>query len=109
MQCPLVTWTAGAAGCGLQQSSSSEGQQQPAQPSDCGSRACLAWRSPVLVCLLTTTLTTDLMGMVFDTALAIKERIYGNRIVLFAPLYLVRGGVFCMHSASHAAAAACSK
>jgi hypothetical protein len=31
----------------------------------------------------------DLMGMVYDTALAIKERIYGNRIVLFAPLYLV--------------------
>jgi hypothetical protein len=29
------------------------------------------------------------MGMVYDTALAIKERIYGNRIVLFAPLYLV--------------------
>ena len=32
----------------------------------------------------------DLMNMVYDTALAIKERIYGNRIVLFAPLYLVR-------------------
>ncbi|KAJ3428933.1 biotin and thiamine synthesis associated domain containing protein [Anaeramoeba flamelloides] len=27
------------------------------------------------------------MGKLFDTALSIKERIYGNRIVLFAPLY----------------------
>lgn len=38
------------------------------------------------------------MGMVFDTALAIKERIYGNRIVLFAPLYLVGGVVVGMWS-----------
>lgn len=28
------------------------------------------------------------MDEIYDTAFAIKERIYGNRIVLFAPLYL---------------------
>jgi len=30
----------------------------------------------------------ELLQKVFDTALAIKERIYGKRLVLFAPLYL---------------------
>lgn len=30
----------------------------------------------------------DLMHDLYQTALSIKERIYGNRIVLFAPLYL---------------------
>lgn len=28
------------------------------------------------------------MDEIFDTAFQIKERIYGNRIVLFAPLYI---------------------
>lgn len=28
------------------------------------------------------------MNEIFDTALAIKNRIYGNRVVLFAPLYI---------------------
>lgn len=33
------------------------------------------------------------MNDIFDTALAIKNRIYGNRVVLFAPLYIgERGG-----------------
>ena len=40
------------------------------------------------------------MGMVFDTALAIKERIYGNRIVLFAPLYLAN---YCVNSCTYCA------
>lgn len=30
----------------------------------------------------------EMMEPIFSTALAIKERIYGNRIVLFAPLYI---------------------
>jgi len=30
----------------------------------------------------------ELTKSLYDTALSIKERIYGNRIVLFAPLYL---------------------
>ena len=30
----------------------------------------------------------DAMAPIYDTALAIKERIYGNRVVLFAPLYI---------------------
>jgi 2-iminoacetate synthase ThiH len=41
-----------------------------------------------------------LMGLVFDTALAIKERIYGNRIVLFAPLYLAN---YCVNSCTYCA------
>ena len=28
------------------------------------------------------------MNDIFDVALAIKNRIYGNRVVLFAPLYI---------------------
>lgn len=31
---------------------------------------------------------TNVMSEIFETSFAIKERIYGNRIVLFAPLYL---------------------
>ncbi|GBF89545.1 hypothetical protein Rsub_02263 [Raphidocelis subcapitata] len=42
----------------------------------------------------------ELMGMVYDTALAIKERIYGNRIVLFAPLYLAN---YCVNSCTYCA------
>jgi len=38
--------------------------------------------------------------MVYDTALAIKERIYGNRIVLFAPLYLAN---YCVNSCTYCA------
>jgi 2-iminoacetate synthase len=36
----------------------------------------------------------DLLKKVFDTALAIKEKIYGKRLVLFAPLYL---SSFCVN------------
>jgi 2-iminoacetate synthase ThiH len=43
---------------------------------------------------------TKLMDMVYDTALAIKERIYGNRIVLFAPLYLAN---YCVNSCTYCA------
>ena len=35
-----------------------------------------------------------LMQMLFNTALGIKERIYGNRIVLFAPLYVCPNAPF---------------
>lgn len=28
------------------------------------------------------------MDLIYETAFAIKQRIYGNRIVLFAPLYI---------------------
>lgn len=42
----------------------------------------------------------SLMDMVYDTALAIKERIYGNRIVLFAPLYLAN---YCVNSCTYCA------
>ncbi len=30
----------------------------------------------------------ELLGEMFDTAKAVKERIYGKRLVLFAPLYI---------------------
>ena len=42
----------------------------------------------------------DLMAPVFETALAIKERIYGNRIVLFAPLYIAN---YCVNSCTYCA------
>ena len=42
----------------------------------------------------------DLMQSLYDTALAIKERIYGNRIVLFAPLYLSN---YCVNSCTYCA------
>ena len=42
---------------------------------------------------------------IFDLARRIKERIYGNRIVLFAPLYLsnycVNGCVYCPYHAKN--------
>jgi hypothetical protein len=56
------------------------------------------------------TVISELMGLVYDTALAIKERIYGNRIVLFAPLYLVwggLGGVGGRHGGAHMRLRAC--
>eukprot|EP00768_Dysnectes_brevis_P008060 gnl/Dysnectes_brevis/708_a781_3116.p1 GENE.gnl/Dysnectes_brevis/708_a781_3116~~gnl/Dysnectes_brevis/708_a781_3116.p1 ORF type:complete len:534 (+),score=291.26 gnl/Dysnectes_brevis/708_a781_3116:841-2442(+) len=37
----------------------------------------------------------ELEQMLFDTALQIKERIYGNRVVLFAPLYVAN---YCVNS-----------
>uniref|UniRef100_A0A7S3JMV3 Biotin and thiamin synthesis-associated domain-containing protein n=1 Tax=Aureoumbra lagunensis TaxID=44058 RepID=A0A7S3JMV3_9STRA len=41
-----------------------------------------------------------LMSELFKTALDIKERIYGNRIVLFAPLYLAN---YCVNSCTYCA------
>ena len=43
---------------------------------------------------------TDLMELVYDTAFAIKNRIYGNRIVLFAPLYIAN---YCVNSCTYCA------
>jgi 2-iminoacetate synthase ThiH len=43
---------------------------------------------------------TELMDMVYDTAFAIKNRIYGNRIVLFAPLYIAN---YCVNSCTYCA------
>ena len=42
----------------------------------------------------------DLLNELYHTALSIKERIYGNRIVLFAPLYLSN---FCVNSCTYCA------
>ena len=42
----------------------------------------------------------DLMQKVYDTAFAIKNRIYGNRIVLFAPLYIAN---YCVNSCTYCA------
>lgn len=42
----------------------------------------------------------ELMGQIYDTAFAIKERIYGNRIVLFAPLYLAN---YCVNNCRYCA------
>lgn len=41
-----------------------------------------------------------MMDLVFDTAFAIKNRIYGNRIVLFAPLYIAN---YCVNSCTYCA------
>lgn len=41
-----------------------------------------------------------LMDKIFDTAFAIKNRIYGNRIVLFAPLYIAN---YCVNSCTYCA------
>lgn len=41
-----------------------------------------------------------IMQEIFDTAFAIKERIYGNRIVLFAPLYLAN---YCVNNCRYCA------
>jgi 2-iminoacetate synthase len=42
----------------------------------------------------------ELMQDLFNTALSIKERIYGNRIVLFAPLYLSN---YCVNTCTYCA------
>ncbi|CAB9524589.1 iminoacetate synthase [Seminavis robusta] len=42
----------------------------------------------------------ELMDALYKTALQIKERIYGNRIVLFAPLYLSN---YCVNSCTYCA------
>uniref|UniRef100_A0A7S0WW57 Biotin and thiamin synthesis-associated domain-containing protein n=1 Tax=Chlamydomonas leiostraca TaxID=1034604 RepID=A0A7S0WW57_9CHLO len=41
-----------------------------------------------------------LMDKIYDTAFAIKNRIYGNRIVLFAPLYIAN---YCVNSCTYCA------
>ena len=46
------------------------------------------------------TTQVDLMNELYETALHIKERIYGNRIVLFAPLYLSN---YCVNSCTYCA------
>ncbi len=43
---------------------------------------------------------SKLMQMIYDTAFAIKNRIYGNRIVLFAPLYIAN---YCVNSCTYCA------
>jgi 2-iminoacetate synthase ThiH len=43
---------------------------------------------------------------VYSTALAIKERIYGNRVVLFAPLYLAN---YCVNTCRYCAFACTNK
>eukprot|EP00741_Cyanophora_paradoxa_P017504 tig00020995_g16913.t1 len=40
----------------------------------------------------------ELMQMLYDTAFAIKNLIYGNRIVLFAPLYIAN---YCVNSCTY--------
>lgn len=40
------------------------------------------------------------MDKIYDTAFAIKNRIYGNRIVLFAPLYIAN---YCVNSCTYCA------
>lgn len=42
----------------------------------------------------------ELMDALYSTALSIKDRIYGNRIVLFAPLYLSN---YCVNSCTYCA------
>ena len=42
----------------------------------------------------------ELMEALYNTALSIKERIYGNRIVLFAPLYVSN---YCVNSCTYCA------
>ncbi len=42
----------------------------------------------------------NLMDMLYDTAFAIKNRIYGNRIVLFAPLYIAN---YCVNNCTYCA------
>lgn len=43
---------------------------------------------------------TQLMDMIYETAFAIKNRIYGNRIVLFAPLYIAN---WCVNNCKYCA------
>ena len=42
----------------------------------------------------------EVMEMIYDTAYQIKERIYGNRIVLFAPLYIAN---HCVNNCAYCA------
>ncbi|EFN57653.1 hypothetical protein CHLNCDRAFT_30311 [Chlorella variabilis] len=42
----------------------------------------------------------QIMSDIFDTAFAIKQRIYGNRIVLFAPLYIAN---YCVNNCRYCA------
>lgn len=42
----------------------------------------------------------EIMDMINETAFAIKNRIYGNRIVLFAPLYIAN---YCVNSCTYCA------
>ena len=42
----------------------------------------------------------EAMKPIFDTAFAIKNRIYGNRVVLFAPLYIAN---WCVNSCRYCA------
>eukprot|EP00182_Erythrolobus_australicus_P000295 CAMPEP_0185829464 /NCGR_PEP_ID=MMETSP1353-20130828/265_1 /TAXON_ID=1077150 /ORGANISM="Erythrolobus australicus, Strain CCMP3124" /LENGTH=553 /DNA_ID=CAMNT_0028527263 /DNA_START=214 /DNA_END=1875 /DNA_ORIENTATION=+ len=46
------------------------------------------------------------MRQLFETAFAVKERIYGNRIVLFAPLYLAS---YCVNQCTYCAFRASNK
>uniref|UniRef100_A0A0G4HKJ3 Biotin and thiamin synthesis-associated domain-containing protein n=1 Tax=Chromera velia CCMP2878 TaxID=1169474 RepID=A0A0G4HKJ3_9ALVE len=48
----------------------------------------------------------DLIQEIYDVALHIKERIYGNRIVLFAPLYIAN---YCVNSCTYCAFRASNK
>ena len=41
-----------------------------------------------------------MMHLLYDTALTVKEKIYGNRIVLFAPVYLAN---YCVNSCTYCA------
>ena len=49
---------------------------------------------------------STIMQEIFDTAFAIKQRIYGNRIVLFAPLYLAN---YCVNNCRYCAFRATNK
>lgn len=42
----------------------------------------------------------EMMEKINETAFAIKNRIYGNRIVLFAPLYIAN---YCVNSCTYCA------
>jgi 2-iminoacetate synthase len=42
----------------------------------------------------------EMMQILFDAALQVKERIYGKRIVLFAPVYLAN---YCVNSCTYCA------
>jgi 2-iminoacetate synthase ThiH len=46
------------------------------------------------------------MEQIYDTAYNIKERIYGNRIVLFAPLYIAN---YCVNNCAYCAFRAANK
>eukprot|EP00457_Paulinella_chromatophora_P005285 gb/GEZN01005300.1/.p1 GENE.gb/GEZN01005300.1/~~gb/GEZN01005300.1/.p1 ORF type:complete len:530 (+),score=30.34 gb/GEZN01005300.1/:28-1617(+) len=50
--------------------------------------------------LLNVDTNSELMDRIYQTAFSIKNRIYGNRIVLFAPLYLAN---YCVNSCQYCA------